>query len=328
MSKTTAATDIQPAVTIEEIIDPAISGAGIELIDQDTVQLQSLPLHARRVSVRLEAAAVVYHSSNQRTRSQTSVREGWLGYVTFGPQASGTMNGLPIRPGLMLATAPATEVTFVVNPGWESIAFLVDPEDIREHLQVRRREAEFHMPGGVDVMQADPERVRELYEWGRRLTETAEQMPELFDGHKLEPGMVQAELIEQLLAAIGAADDFEPHRRDRTQQAQSLIVRTAEEYALFHIDDQVRVSDLCRVAAVSERTLEYAFKELMGLTPMAYLTRLRLHRVRQALLAANSGSTTVSIEALNWGFWHFGEFSRAYKECFGELPSVTLRRKS
>jgi hypothetical protein len=39
------------------------------------------------------------------------------------------------------------------------------------------------------------------------------------------------------------------------------------------------------------------------------------------------GSTTVSAEALNWGFWHFGEFSRAYKGCFGELPSDTLRRK-
>ena len=31
-------------------------------------------------------------------------------------------------------------------------------------------------------------------------------------------------------------------------------------------------------------------------------------------------------EAMKWGFWHFGEFSRAYKECFGELPSDTLRR--
>jgi len=73
--------------------------------------------------------------------------------------------------------------------------------------------------------------------------------------------------------------------------------------------------------------LEYAFKEVMGLAPITYLTRLRLHRVRQALLEATHGSTTVSAEALNWGFWHFGEFSRAYKECFGELPSDTLRRK-
>jgi transcriptional regulator GlxA family with amidase domain len=48
--------------------------------------------------------------------------------------------------------------------------------------------------------------------------------------------------------------------------------------------------------------------------------------VRQALLAATVGSTTVSVEALNGGFWHFGEFSRAYRVCFGELPSETLRR--
>ena len=78
---------------------------------------------------------------------------------------------------------------------------------------------------------------------------------------------------------------------------------------------------------MSERTLEYAFKEVMALTPVAYLTRLRLHRVRKALLAATPGSTTVSAQALTWGFWHFGEFSRAYRECFGELPSETLQRR-
>jgi AraC-like DNA-binding protein len=35
----------------------------------------------------------------------------------------------------------------------------------------------------------------------------------------------------------------------------------------------------------------------------------------------------VTTEALRWGFWHFGDFSRAYKSCFGELPSDTLRRE-
>jgi transcriptional regulator GlxA family with amidase domain len=65
----------------------------------------------------------------------------------------------------------------------------------------------------------------------------------------------------------------------------------------------------------------------MGMSPVAYLTRLRLHRVRKALRMATRGSTTVSAQALNWGFWHFGDFSRAYKNCFGELPSETLRRK-
>ena len=108
---------------------------------------------------------------------------------------------------------------------------------------------------------------------------------------------------------------------------RALIVKTVEEFALSQTDDHLYVSDLCRVAGVSERTLEYAFKEVMGLTPVTYLIRLRLHRVRRALLAATQGTTTVSIEALDWGFWHFGEFSRAYKDCFGELPSDTLRRR-
>jgi len=89
----------------------------------------------------------------------------------------------------------------------------------------------------------------------------------------------------------------------------------------------LHVGDLCQVAGVSERSLQYAFRSILGMTPMAYLIRLRLHRARRALLLARRGSTTVSVEALNCGFWHFGEFSRAYRQCFGELPSATLRRR-
>jgi len=43
--------------------------------------------------------------------------------------------------------------------------------------------------------------------------------------------------------------------------------------------------------------------------------------------AGGPPGTSVSAVALDWGFWHFGEFSRACKDCFGELPSDTLRRK-
>jgi transcriptional regulator GlxA family with amidase domain len=134
-------------------------------------------------------------------------------------------------------------------------------------------------------------------------------------------------LVEALLTTLGAADDFRPTRSDQSRQAQSQIVRIAEDYALEHAGEPLYVTDLCRAAAASERKLEYAFKEVLGLTPVAFLIRLRLHRARQSLLAAAPRSTTVAAEALNWGFWHFGEFSRAYKDCFGELPSETLRRK-
>ncbi|MBE7489038.1 MAG: helix-turn-helix domain-containing protein [Candidatus Omnitrophica bacterium] len=51
------------------------------------------------------------------------------------------------------------------------------------------------------------------------------------------------------------------------------------------------------------------------------------NRREKALRTAPCRSTTVTAEALRWGFWHLSDFSRAYKECFGELPSGTLRRK-
>ena len=317
----------RPAVEVVEFTDPTISNAGIELIDQDAVQLQSLPLRVRRVIVRLEAAAVVFHSVTQRVRARTSAREGFIAYVTFGPQARGTVNGLQVHPGLLLAAEPGSEASFVTEPEYQSIAVMLRPQDLRAHLAARQREGEFRLPCGVEIREANVERVRELFEWGKRLVDTAARQPTLFNER---PGLrmaAQVELFETLLETFRGAHDVDATRSDRTRQAHGLIVKIAEDYALSHVGDHLHVTDLCKVAAASERTLENAFKEVMGITPVAYLIRVRLHRVRKALQTATVASTTVSAEALNWGFWHFGEFSRAYKSCFGELPSDTLRRK-
>jgi AraC family transcriptional regulator, ethanolamine operon transcriptional activator len=316
-----------PAVSVTEISDPASAGAGVELIDLDAVQLESLPLRARRVIVRLGAVSAVFHTTDQRLCTHTSVQKGMLGYVTFGPQSRGTVNGVPVRPGLLLAAAPESAARFVVEPGWESITFLVPPDEIRSHWMARRWEGEFRPPKGVETLQASEALVRGLFDWGKRLVETAVEQPALFNEGEAEQAAAQVELIEALLATLRQASDFAPSRGDRTRRSHSQIVKRAEQYALARTGANPCVSDLCRAVGVSERTLEYAFKGVMGLTPMAYLTRLRLHRVRKALLAAPPGSTTVSAEAISWGFWHFGAFARAYKACFGELPSETLLRR-
>lgn len=94
---------MSPAVTVIEITDPMAVNEDVELLEQEVMQLQSMPLRARRVIVRLNATTVVvFQSSNSRLRTATSVHRGMLAYVTFGPRANGTVNGLPVRPGLML----------------------------------------------------------------------------------------------------------------------------------------------------------------------------------------------------------------------------------
>jgi transcriptional regulator GlxA family with amidase domain len=154
----------------------------------------------------------------------------------------------------------------------------------------------------------------------------ADRQPTVFDVPQTQTA-AQIEVLETLLATLGSAGHVAPAALDLTRQAHSRVVQITEDYAVAHIAERLYVTDLCQAAGVSERTLQYAFKEVMGMSPITYLTRLRLHRVRQALRAATQGLTTVTAEALRWGFWHFGEFSRAYKSCFGELPSDTLRRK-
>ena len=315
-----------PAVTVVEISDPTAAEEGIEVLSQDLLKLEKKPLRARRVIVRLEGGLVVLHSTNLRVRTRTTAHSQLLAYVVLGPQARGTVNGLPMRPDLMLAVEPGLQVEFVVEAGYRSVTALVGEAVLESHWIGRQREGHFRVPRGVEVLNVDAIRARGLFEWGERLANTATRQPTLFDGQQETLAAAQVELLEMLLAALDTTTVSQHTRSDETRQGHSRVVRLAEEYALAHAGDQLHVTDLCVATGLSERTLQYAFQEVMGMSPVAYLTRLRLHRVRQALRAANQGSTTVSVEALNWGFWHFGDFSRAYRDCFGELPSETLRR--
>jgi AraC family ethanolamine operon transcriptional activator len=315
-----------PAVTVEHISDPTAAGQGIELVALDAVQLPSQPLRARRVIVRLDSATVVLHEVSTRLRTRTRVQEGLIAYVSFGAHSRGTVGGITAGPGMLLAAAPQAEARFVVEPGWESITYLLPSNTMRAQLDARQRSDRWYRPPGLELLQADPALVRELHAWGRRLVHAALAEPGRFDRSAQRRFAAQVELVDLLLAALRTRADGEPCRKQLTRQQQSRILKIAEDRALALAGERPNVSDLCRTAAVSERTLEVAFKQTVGLTPVAYLTRLRLHRVRDALQSEDRTGRTVSSIALDWGFWHFGEFSRAYRECFGELPSQTLRR--
>ena len=57
-------------------------------------------------------------------------------------------------------------------------------------------------------------------------------------------------------------DRLQPDRSDRTRQAQSDIVKNAEDYAMSHAGEQHLRQRPVQSRGVSERTLEYAFKEV------------------------------------------------------------------
>jgi AraC family transcriptional regulator, ethanolamine operon transcriptional activator len=317
----------QSKVTVVEICDPTAAGENLEVIEQDLVQLQSVPFLARRVTVSLEAATLVYHSTNRTVRSLASVRPGLLGVVAFGPRAKGTINGLAVHPNLVLMAAECGECEIVAQDGYESVSVFVPPSELEAHLRARRQWGRFQVPGVIDLLDCDVAKARQLFAFGKRLARTAAEQPELFDENEKVSIVARSELLEFLLAAIESSRDYGVSRSDQTRQAHSHIVQIAEEWARTQIERPVQVADLCKATAASERTLDYAFKEILGLSPIAFLRRLRLHHVRVALRTGTPRRTTVSAEAMKCGFWHFGDFSKAYKDCFGESPSDTLRRE-
>jgi AraC family ethanolamine operon transcriptional activator len=101
-------------------------------------------------------------------------------------------------------------------------------------------------------------------------------------------------------------------------------LQRAVEYLRSMDTGSVTVADLCSAARVTQRTLEYAFRETFGISPLKFLHLRRYHTTRKDLLAADPRTTTVSEIALNNDFYHLGRFAVHYKTLFGESPSQTL----
>ena len=84
----------------------------------------------------------------------------------------------------------------------------------------------------------------------------------------------------------------------------------------------IKVSELSQATEISERSLLRLFQKRFGLSPKAYLNRVRLCGVRHEL-KNSSGKVRISDVANNWGFWHMGQFASDYRKLFAELPSAT-----
>lgn len=135
---------------------------------------------------------------------------------------------------------------------------------------------------------------------------------------------VETELILNLMDVLpdseSRADSSNPTRRHRA------LVR-ALEYLREKDLTSVTIPDLARDAEVSQRTLEYAFRDAFEMTPVGYLHMWKLHAARRALMKARVGNIGIAEIIHSLGIYHAGRFAMEYRKRFGELPSETLSNK-
>jgi AraC family ethanolamine operon transcriptional activator len=133
-----------------------------------------------------------------------------------------------------------------------------------------------------------------------------------------------ADISDTLLALLIApwsrseAASFRPVRYQRLP-----IVRRVIDFMRANLGEPLMMNDLCSAARASQRALEYAFHDVCGVAPKQYLKILRLNEVRRDLKALPPDVATVTSLAHQYGFWHMGHFSSAYRQLFGETPRQT-----
>lgn len=108
--------------------------------------------------------------------------------------------------------------------------------------------------------------------------------------------------------------------------ARKRLVDRASELMLSRLDEPMSILAVCRQVGASRRKLNYCFQDVLGTSPVAYMRAVRLNKVRRALKTCTDCRAGVYDVAVQYGFWHFSQFSLDYKRHFAELPSETLRR--
>jgi len=162
-----------------------------------------------------------------------------------------------------------------------------------------------------------------------RLNALHRQAGELLRTHNLDDlqpsaapavALMRDTVLATLARTIGGGEGKPDHLATRRQTASMARL---DRYIDDHPYDLSGLQDLCNGTGMALRTVETIIRTRTGMSALNYLRRRRLAFVRQALLAAEPG-TTITEVALSHGFLHLGRFSGEYREAFGESPSATL----
>ncbi|MCP3888445.1 MAG: helix-turn-helix domain-containing protein [Desulfobulbaceae bacterium] len=136
---------------------------------------------------------------------------------------------------------------------------------------------------------------------------------------------IETEVIQKMLTVLATST---PSGQQPPTRLRTKAIKKSMAYIFEFGDRPIKISELCKFAGVSLRTLEYAFLDHFGISPKTYLSSYKLNNVRKQLLQSHPSEISIVDIANKWNFWHMGQFARDYRRLFGELPSETLGKKS
>jgi AraC family ethanolamine operon transcriptional activator len=209
---------------------------------------------------------------------------------------------------------------FNLTTGFESVGLCVDEQVLEEYagsvggLPLHERHRRPRLAAGSAAGAGDVQDT--LLRHVNRICEC----PAILE-NPLAAGVIADDLLDIFISTLGA--DAPGSERPPSPSVRSYTVYKAQQFIEEHLATGFSMSELCKALRVSRRALEYAFRDVVGLSPRRYMMALRLGRARRDI--AGGMPASISEIAQRWGFFHLGRFSSLYKSFFGELPSATSR---
>lgn len=136
----------------------------------------------------------------------------------------------------------------------------------------------------------------------------------------LNPSDMAAIVLRQLITHLLIALKQEVTGKHlRIQSAYKKPIDVSMDYMNDHIADKVNLNDLAQLVGMSASYFHQIFKKEMGLTPLAYLQKMRLDLARKLLVMSNISMAEIAIEC---GFESTTYFATFFKKKVGLTPSA------
>lgn len=126
---------------------------------------------------------------------------------------------------------------------------------------------------------------------------------------------------EMLIYQFLAAWPLLTTKEEKRPVSPSWRVRRAMEYIDAHLQSRLTLAEIASCCATGVRSLQLGFRRDLGKTIGQWILERRLAGVRRELLSEDGHNVSVAAIARKWGFSHMSDFSRRYRNFYGETPS-------
>ena len=269
------------------------------------------------------STTIIGREKIERMISQTGISPS--GLITFGvlvnPKTRIRWRGYDVSGDMLCIFPQGGELDSITHDDFDVFPISISEKIFNQTCELLELPDITTLISNSEVFRCNPKKISELRSWllsvyHNLITGTAAFRNTRYL-KQIEQGLVDR--LVRILAEHHQPVSIKPLRK------RDKALLAAENYIAESGSEQITIAELCSVANVSERTLEYAFREQYNLTPKSYTLIHRMNNVRKQLRKSNPGKDTISEIARLHGFWHMGQFSADYKKIFAELPSETFK---